>query len=109
MATYKEPCVHCGELAERDALFCGKCGSNSPFGYSCPTCLKPITKDQKVCSGCGRQVYITCPTCKKEIFADTTCGHCNGNLMIKCTNSRCGKPQFFQNVNCAVCGKKIKK
>ncbi len=51
MATYKQPCLHCGEFIERDSRLCPKCHSRSPFGYHCPTCLKPIEKGQAVCSG----------------------------------------------------------
>jgi hypothetical protein len=27
---------------------------------------------------------------------------------VRCANSRCGEMQFFQNVKCTACGKKIK-
>ncbi|MDR2562116.1 MAG: zinc-ribbon domain-containing protein, partial [Holophagales bacterium] len=54
MATYKQPCVHCGEMIERDSRLCSKCGSRSPFGFQCPACFKPIARGNAVCSGCGR-------------------------------------------------------
>jgi RNA polymerase subunit RPABC4/transcription elongation factor Spt4 len=109
MATYKQPCLHCGEFIERDSNLCPKCHSRSPFGYHCPSCFKPIQKGQAVCSGCGRSLYVTCPTCKAQTFAGERCEACGAGLMIHCTNPRCGELQFFENVKCTVCGKKIKR
>ncbi len=109
MATYKQPCIHCGEFVERDSRLCPKCGSRSPFGYHCPTCLREIKKDQPACSGCGRSLTVTCPTCGQSTFADERCEKCSAGLMIHCTNSRCGELQFFENKKCTVCGKKIKR
>ena len=107
MATYKQPCVHCGEMIERDSRFCTKCGSRSPFGYSCPTCLKPIAKGNAVCSGCGRPLITACPYCGQKIFVgEDKCG-CGKSLMISCENKRCGEPQFFENARCTACGKPI--
>jgi len=109
MATYKQTCIHCSQLVERDARVCPNCGSRSPFGYSCPTCLREIEHGQRICSGCGRALHVTCPTCGQLTFVDAKCDKCGANLMITCTNMRCNEPQFFENINCTVCGKKIKK
>lgn len=109
MATYKQPCLHCGELIERDSRLCPNCASRSPFGYHCPTCLREIRKGQPVCSGCGRSLYIVCPSCSQQTFAQERCEQCGGSLMIPCSNARCGQLQFFENTKCTVCGKKIKK
>ena len=46
MAGYKKPCVRCGSFIEADSRFCPACGSGSPFGYLCPTCLRPAEKSQ---------------------------------------------------------------
>ncbi|MDR2974722.1 MAG: hypothetical protein LBV00_08415 [Propionibacteriaceae bacterium] len=108
MATYKQPCLHCGEFVERDARLCPHCHSRSPFGYHCPTCLKPVNKDQAVCSGCARCLTVICPTCAAPTFADERCGECGSGLMVHCTNPRCGQLQFFDAQKCTACGKKIK-
>ncbi len=109
MATYKQPCIHCGEFVERDSHLCPKCGSRSPFGYHCPTCLREIQKGQPVCSGCGRGLMVVCPTCSQLTFVNERCENCGAGLMIHCTNSRCGNLQFFENIKCTACGKKIKR
>lgn len=108
MATYKQPCIHCKTLIERDSRFCPTCGSRSPFGYICPTCRSPISKDQVLCSGCGRELYIVCPLCGGHTFVDERCQSCGRSLMVKCSNPRCGEMQFFENTKCTACGKKIK-
>jgi len=109
MATYKQPCLHCGEFIEGDSRICEKCHSRSPFGYNCPACLREIRKGQGVCSGCGRSLYVNCPTCKQLTFVGERCDVCGSGLMVKCVNPRCGDLQFFENIKCTACGKKIKK
>lgn len=109
MATYKQPCIHCGEFIERDSRLCPKCRSRSPFGYHCPTCLREVENGQEVCPGCGRPLFVKCPTCGQRTFADAKCEACGASLMIKCANPRCGELQFFENVKCTACGKKMKK
>lgn len=109
MATYKQPCIHCGSLINRDERFCTFCGSRSPFGYQCPTCLKPVEKGRRFCSGCGGELYIVCPFCKELTFVQEKCEICDASLMVKCPNRRCGELQFFQNEKCTACGKKIKR
>jgi RNA polymerase subunit RPABC4/transcription elongation factor Spt4 len=108
MASYKQPCFHCGELIERDSRLCPKCYSRSPFGYHCPTCLREIQKGQAVCSGCARPLYVVCPSCNQQTFVDERCEACGGGLLIRCANPRCGDLQFLQNTKCTSCGKKIK-
>jgi hypothetical protein len=71
--------------------------------------LKPVEKGQAACSGCGRALYVACPTCKAQAFAGERCEACGAGLMVHCTNPRCGELQFFENVKCTVCGKKIKR
>lgn len=108
MAFYKQPCIHCGRFIEKDARFCPYCQSGSPFGYLCPSCLNPIEKGQRVCSSCGRSLYINCPKCGKQTFVQERCEACGTSLMILCQNPRCGVMQFFENTKCNACGKKIK-
>ena len=108
MATYKQTCIHCGSLIDRDARFCPVCASNSPFGYQCPACLRDIVKGQAVCAGCGRQLYILCPICGGRSFVQEKCEACYASFMIRCKNPRCGVLQFFENEICTACGKKIK-
>ena len=108
MASYKQPCIHCGAYIEPDSRVCPACQSTGPFGYLCPACLRPIHKGQSVCSGCGRPIYVACPACGKQTFVQERCEQCGGALMIRCQNSRCGAPQFFENTKCTACGKKIK-
>ncbi len=108
MAGYKQPCIHCGTFIEADTRRCTGCGSMSPFGYLCPNCLRPVQKGQALCAGCGRSLYVACPTCGQTTFVQENCECCGASLMIQCENERCGAPQFFQNEKCTVCGKKIK-
>ena len=108
MATYKQTCIHCGVLTDRDARFCPTCGSQSPFGYLCPTCLREIEKGQTLCAGCGRNLYIVCPICGGRTFVQEKCEVCSASLMIRCKDRRCGALQFFENEKCTACGKKIK-
>ncbi len=108
MASYKQPCIHCGTLIDRDSRFCPACGSGSPFGYLCPTCLRPVQKGQPLCAGCARPLYIQCPHCGGQTFVDERCERCGKPLMVLCSNKRCGVQQFFQNARCTACGKKIK-
>lgn len=107
MATYKQPCIHCGTYIDGDALFCPVCGSKSPFGYMCPTCREPIVKVHKVCISCGRPLYVECPHCGKMTFVQDKCEMCGKSLMVVCENKRCGEEQFFQNTKCTSCGHKL--
>ncbi len=107
MATYKQPCVHCGTFIDGDVRVCPACLSKSPFGYSCPTCLKPIQKGVAICSGCGRPLYVNCPACGQLTFVQERCEKCGSGMMVLCENKRCGVPQFFQNTKCTACGHKI--
>ena len=108
MATYKQTCMHCGTLVDRDALFCPNCGSHSPFNYLCPSCMREIEKGQMICSGCGRPLYIACPLCGGRTFVQEKCESCGAWLVIRCPAKNCGQLQFFQNEKCTACGKKIK-
>lgn len=108
MATYRQSCIHCGALIDRDAKFCPACRSMSPFGYHCPTCLRPIQTDEAVCPGCGRSLYTHCPACAKQTFVRERCSACGASLMLACQNPRCQALQFFENTKCNACGKKIK-
>jgi RNA polymerase subunit RPABC4/transcription elongation factor Spt4 len=108
MASYKKQCLHCGNFIETDVRFCPFCSSQSPFGYLCPDCLRPVQKMQELCSGCGRSLYIDCPHCKERTFVQEKCENCSKSLMVRCTNKRCKVMQFFQNKRCTACGKKIK-
>jgi len=109
MATYKKPCIHCNELIDGDDRYCPKCGSRSPFGYQCPSCLKPVERGNAACSGCGRSLMVVCPFCNARTFAGgDKCDACGKSLMILCENKRCGQYQFFENTKCTACGKPIK-
>jgi predicted amidophosphoribosyltransferase len=109
MATYKQSCIHCGVMIERDSRVCAKCGSRSPFGFQCPNCLKKVEQGDAACSGCGRPLSIVCPFCNAQTFAGgDRCGACGRSLMIRCENKRCDQLQFFENTKCTVCGKPIK-
>ncbi len=108
MASYKQPCIHCGIYIEADARFCPACGSFSPFGFLCPACLRPVKKGQPLCLGCGKTLYTTCPACTKQTFVQEKCEACSATLMVQCQNPRCGALQFFENTKCTACGKKIK-
>ena len=108
MAFYKQPCIHCSTLIDRDVRFCPACGSSSPFGYLCPACLRTIEKGQARCQGCGRVLYTVCPKCGSQTFVQEYCERCGAPLMRLCPNSRCGAPQFFENEKCTACGKKTK-
>ena len=108
MATYKQPCIHCREFIDRDVRICPKCGSMNPFGYFCPTCNRPVVKGAPVCAGCGRPLYVPCPSCGQLTFVQEKCERCGAGLMVYCENKRCGALQFFQNAKCTVCGKKLR-
>jgi predicted amidophosphoribosyltransferase len=110
MATYKQPCIKCGEMLEKDSRFCGKCGSNAPFGHLCPFCLRPANRDYTKCPGCGQLMMTTCPLCKGQTFrGNESCDKCGKSLMIKCMDKRCGVLQYFEVTKCTACGKAIKK
>jgi RNA polymerase subunit RPABC4/transcription elongation factor Spt4 len=109
MATYKTPCVHCGAFVDRDARFCPNCASRTPFGFHCPRCLKPITRNQSACSSCGRPLRVDCPACGEPTFVDERCEICGVSLMVRCLNPRCGELQFFENDKCTACGKMFKR
>jgi len=108
MASYKQPCVHCGTYIERDARSCPSCQSGSPFGFLCPNCLRPIEKAQLTCAGCGRALHIHCPTCGRQTFVQDGCEACGASLMVRCQNPRCARMQFFENTKCTACGKRMK-
>ncbi len=108
MASYKQACNNCGVLIDRDARFCPNCASASPFVQSCPSCLREIGKNEAVCAGCGRPLYIECPYCGRRTFVQADCEQCGESLMVICANARCGVMQFFENEKCTACGKKIK-
>lgn len=108
MASYKQKCMMCGTLIDRDVRFCPQCTTPNPFGYHCPSCLQSIEKGQSVCSNCGRPLYVYCIHCNKLTFVQDTCEACGRSLMFVCKNKRCGVQQFFQNTKCTACGKKIK-
>jgi hypothetical protein len=102
--------MKCGEMIERDAHVCAKCGSRSPFGYHCPTCHQKIERGNLLCSSCGRALMTTCPYCGGPTFVGAEhCDTCGQSLMIRCESKRCGELQFFENKQCTICGKKIKK
>lgn len=107
MASYKEPCRHCGTFIPRDSGFCPKCGSRAPFADICPTCLREVSREDKLCSGCGRPLYILCPKCKAQTFVGEKCDACGAELLKKCPNPRCGEMQFFENTKCTACGRKF--
>ncbi|MDO4565285.1 MAG: zinc ribbon domain-containing protein [Clostridia bacterium] len=107
MATYKKPCLHCGQLIDGAASFCPSCGSRSPFGYLCPKCKARIDKTQRACVSCGRLLYIECPHCKQPTFVQDSCERCGKSLMKQCRNKRCLDMQFFENKTCTSCGKKL--
>jgi RNA polymerase subunit RPABC4/transcription elongation factor Spt4 len=96
-------------LVDFDAKNCPFCGRINPFNYSCPDCSSIVDKKYNICPGCGRSLRLMCPHCKAQTFAQDICEACGKSLMVICSNKRCGKPQFFQNTMCTVCGKKIKK
>jgi len=109
MATYKQPCIHCGSLIDREAIRCPKCASRMPFGCNCPYCLKSIERSDMVCSGCGRALTIFCPYCQRPTFIGSDrCEVCGQSLLVTCNNKRCGELQFYLIEKCTVCGKKIK-
>lgn len=108
MASYKQNCIHCGTLIDRDTQFCPGCGSMSPFGYRCPDCMKEIVKGQQLCSECGRPLYTVCPYCGGRTFVMERCEVCQKSLMMPCPNKRCNALQFFENKKCTACGKIVK-
>jgi len=109
MATYQQPCTHCGDMIERDSRFCPKCGSTNPFVFLCPNCLKIVQRGFAVCSGCGRPLSTECPFCGGQTFAGCSkCDACGKSLMLQCENKKCGQKQFFENTKCTACGKPIK-
>jgi len=107
MATYKQSCMHCGSLLERDSRFCPQCSSNSPFGHSCPSCIRSVKIEDRICPGCGRELHIQCPYCKESTFVADRCGSCGESLMVKCPNGKCEAMQFFENKKCTTCGKSM--
>jgi predicted amidophosphoribosyltransferase len=110
MATYQKPCIQCGAFVQGGARYCQACGTSNPFTHNCPTCIKEISPEHMVCSGCGRPTKILCPVCKQQTFiGKSNCEVCGESLMQTCSNPRCGEKQFFENTKCTACGKKFKK
>gem|GEM_PF-880533 len=96
MASYKQPCIQCGELIDRDGLFCPKCGSHNPFGYHCPYCRKAIDRGDLVCAGCGITLIADCPYCSEQTFVGAErCDSCDKSLMVLCDNKHCSELQYF--------------
>jgi RNA polymerase subunit RPABC4/transcription elongation factor Spt4 len=49
-------CAACGELVDRDAESCPKCGAPIPLeseGPQCPNCDAPVPEGAKLCPFCG--------------------------------------------------------
>lgn len=109
MASYKQPCIQCGEFIERDVRRCPKCGSDTPFGFACPACLRSVSKEDMLCGGCGRPLHVACPHCGGATFVGSRCERCGNSLMLPCPNRKCGQPVFFENTVCNACGKKVKR
>jgi len=109
MATYKQPCIHCSEMIERDSRVCAKCGSRSPFRFQCPNCLKEVVRGNMACSSCGKPLLTKCPYCEAQTFIGCDrCDVCKRSLMVKCGNKLCGELQYFSVDKCKICGKPIK-
>ncbi len=108
MAGYDMPCIGCGNFIAYDSKFCPICGWMSPFCDACPSCAAEIKRGWMRCPSCGRELNITCPHCKATTFVGESCDACHGSLMIRCENKNCLAPQFYQNIKCTACGKKIK-
>ena len=96
-------------MIDVDSGFCPACGSIGPFADHCPACSRIIDRGSRICPGCGRGLFITCPECKGGTFVGDRCDSCGVCLVIRCPNPRCAAPQFFENEVCRVCGGKIKK
>ncbi|MDD3243850.1 MAG: zinc ribbon domain-containing protein [Eubacteriales bacterium] len=107
MAEYKQPCRHCGALLARDSRFCPKCCSGAPFADLCPACLRQVSREDRLCAGCGRPLRVSCPHCGGQTFVGERCDACGGTLLKACPNPRCGQMQFFENTRCTACGKKM--
>ena len=109
MATYKQPCIHCHTLIDRDVRFCPNCGSQSPFGYLCPHLPAPNHEKSKSVRRLRTAAYgHLSPPAEKLRFVQETCEQCGQSLMIRCENRRCQAMQFFQNEKCTACGKRFK-
>jgi len=80
MASYKQPCIHCGNFIESDLRFCPFCGSSGPFGYNCPNCMRSVEKAYRLCPACGQMLYVNCPSCSNEAFICEKCAVCGTNL-----------------------------
>ncbi|MDR0983630.1 MAG: zinc ribbon domain-containing protein [Ruminococcus sp.] len=106
MATYKQPCINCGEFIDRNSNYCPKCQTANPFVFQCAFCKRQIEQGDKICGGCGKSLSIFCPKCGEELFATLNCVKC-GEKLIYCTNPKCGALNSFQNKKCEVCKKKI--
>ncbi len=65
MASYKQTCIHCGMLVDRDVRVCSACGSRSPFGYLCPSCLRPRRKGAAPLCGLRAPALCRLPVLRK--------------------------------------------
>lgn len=109
MAGYDKPCIGCGQFIGYDSKVCPICGRLSPFYDACPSCASEIKREWLRCPSCGRELSVACPSCGQQTFVADKCDACRQSLMIQCENKLCLAPQFFQNIKCTGCGKKIKK
>jgi len=51
----EERCPKCKTDNPIGWRFCGKCGKESPYDYTCTDCGQPALEDQKFCTYCGKK------------------------------------------------------
>lgn len=108
MPGYMHPCRYCDELVAKDAKVCPFCGRANPTGpLRCPQCRSPVESNWSLCSNCGQQLQVACPSCGKKTPLENVCVHCKAALTVICPNKKCKHPQLPADV-CIKCGKPLK-
>ena len=51
----EENCPKCKSENPMGWRYCGKCGREAPYGYTCTDCGQMAMEDQKYCTFCGKK------------------------------------------------------
>ena len=112
-------CPSCGQVQEKENLFCISCGYSFKQGKTCPACKQSQDSDNKFCINCGYSFKQgkTCPACKQSQESDSRfCTNCGYDFTNKARqpSTRMRKFKFLANqehnlTSCPHCNEDILK